>query len=218
MQIYENCYIIKNSLIRGLADLQYRSIIKVLKSGRTLAKLDILDYGSGLTNYKRYFNYNRYATLDINFDADYKSLEEVKDKFDLILLIEVLEHIADPKELLLKLSTYLKKDGQIWISIPFAARIHPYPQDFHRFTEDGLKELCKEFTIIELIKRGNNLSTLSSKVNYMLFRKLKSWYFWLVLLLAPFALILLFWSVINSDEPGLDDDPLGFFIKIKNKK
>jgi SAM-dependent methyltransferase len=156
--------------------------------------------------------------LDPNFDADYKDLSEVKDKFDLILLIEVIEHIANPKELLTRLSGYLKKDGQIWISVPFAARIHPYPQDFYRFTEDGLKELCEDFTIMELKRRGNNLATISTKINYLLFRTLRGRYFWWTILLAPGALILLIWSIISLDDDKLDDDPLGFFLKIKCKK
>ncbi|MGL5694998.1 MAG: methyltransferase domain-containing protein [Peptostreptococcaceae bacterium] len=51
-----------------------------------------------------------------DIENDDISLEE--NKFDLVILLDVLEHLKDPWELMKKVKKSLKKDGQIIISLP----------------------------------------------------------------------------------------------------
>ena len=41
-----------------------------------------------------------------------------KEKYDLVVLSDVLEHLSEPRELLVTLGTRLKPNGQIWIQQP----------------------------------------------------------------------------------------------------
>jgi len=46
------------------------------------------------------------------------------NKFDLIIMGHVLEHVENPEEILRKYSDYLKPDGFIWVAVPNANSIH----------------------------------------------------------------------------------------------
>lgn len=46
------------------------------------------------------------------------NLENYINYFDVIILADVLEHLVTPKEILKKVAKYLKKEGEILISIP----------------------------------------------------------------------------------------------------
>jgi len=53
----------------------------------------------------------------INIDQDYKKIFP-KEKFDIILLTEVLEHLVDPRSVLIHAKGLLKQGGVILISLP----------------------------------------------------------------------------------------------------
>lgn len=62
----------------------------------------------------------------------------------------------------------LKKDGICVVSVPF---IYPYHGgenmgDYYRFTEDGLKNLFKDFKDVEIIPYGSTLQTLWLLLSY----------------------------------------------------
>jgi SAM-dependent methyltransferase len=72
---------------------------------------------------------------------------------DVIICIEVLEHIPNPHEAVQELARLLKPGGSIYLSVPFSAREHQVPYDYFRYTSFGLEYLFKEAGLnVEYIK------------------------------------------------------------------
>jgi hypothetical protein len=97
-------------------------------------------------------------TLDINPEAGCtytgdicKKNEFISDgRFDYIVCTEVLEHTRRPFEAASELFRILKKDGLLFLTVPFNFRIHGPLPDCWRFTEHGLREILHQFKIEEL--------------------------------------------------------------------
>lgn len=52
-------------------------------------------------------------------DINTRVYEDTEPKYDLILVQELLEHVKNPREIIIKLSKYLKKTGKFIISVPY---------------------------------------------------------------------------------------------------
>ena len=72
--------------------------------------------------------------------------------FDVVLLIEVLEHAEYPERLLLEARRVLKGGGVMLVTMPFAWREHGAPYDFRRLTSYGHKKMLQEagFTVASI--------------------------------------------------------------------
>lgn len=70
--------------------------------------------------------------------ADAASLPLSDCSVDAVVLLEVLEHLAKPKEALAEIERVLRPRGRLLLSVPFMYPVHDAPQDFQRFTEFGL--------------------------------------------------------------------------------
>lgn len=72
-------------------------------------------------------------------------------QFDHIECCSVLEHSARPWLLAAELQARLKPGGTLFVSAPFAWRVHGYPHDYWRFTAAGLRELFQavEFSAVK---------------------------------------------------------------------
>jgi len=60
------------------------------------------------------------------------------DTFDTVLLLEVLEHVAHPAQVLAEIHRVLKPGGVLLMSMPFLYPLHDAPHDYQRFTAPGL--------------------------------------------------------------------------------
>ena len=72
------------------------------------------------------------------------------ERFDYIVCTEVLEHVLNPFEAVDEMYRLLKRGRYIFLTVPFNFRIHGPLPDCWRFTVHGLKELFKQFVILEL--------------------------------------------------------------------
>ena len=83
--------------------------------------------------------------VDIVLDltADFEQIDKKLDKkrFGTIFCLSVLEHCKDPFKMADNLTSLLKPNGQICLSVPFAWQIHGYPNDYWRFTPEGIRKL-----------------------------------------------------------------------------
>jgi SAM-dependent methyltransferase len=150
---------------------------------------NILDFGCGDCRYKKYSDQtNNYIGLDIEVSGhdkkkkkydilwDGKIIPFENEKFDLILMTEVLEHIENVELTLLEIHRVLKISGKLLITSPFIWHEHQKPYDFQRFTSFGLESLMKKtgFSIIyqkKLISNKHAIieilnSELNKKINY----------------------------------------------------
>jgi len=70
--------------------------------------------------------------------ADGAALPFADASFDTVLLLEVLEHVADARGVLAEISRVLKPGAVLLISVPFLYPIHDAPHDYLRFTPSGI--------------------------------------------------------------------------------
>ncbi len=83
------------------------------------------------------------AQAGLDAAADLKKLPFRDDAFDAAFCSQVLEHDAAPPALLAELHRVLKAGGALVLTAPHLSRLHDAPEDFHRFTAQGLKLLAE---------------------------------------------------------------------------
>lgn len=77
-----------------------------------------------------------------------------RNEFDVILCLNVLEHIYDYQKAVDNLYRALKKGGTLIIAVPFAYPLHDEPGDYWRFTEHALKKMCANFSRVSIAHKG----------------------------------------------------------------
>lgn len=221
-KVSTNLWIIESEGLRRFFDLQYRSIAHAL--GHDIqtypSQGSVLDFGAGYSRYRQWLPSTwTYTSVDRDGSAAYQHLRDLPpgSTFDRIWVIETLEHLPDPQATLQELRTYLKPDGEIWISVPFAARVHPFPQDFLRWTPEALTQLLESagYQIKSLRPRGSDFATIISKLVYFFGRRfgINLWTL-LGIGVAPLILLgLLICQFKSQTEPYESEDPLGFIVK-----
>ncbi len=64
------------------------------------------------------------------------------EEVDLVISQEVLEHVDDPFRAIGEIHRVLKKGGKVYLQLPFIIGYHPCPNDYWRFTDQGIFELA----------------------------------------------------------------------------
>jgi SAM-dependent methyltransferase len=64
--------------------------------------------------------------------------------FDTVLASDLLEHIYDPRSLIVEIARVLKSGGHVIISTPFMYWLHECPHDYYRLTPFALKRMFEE--------------------------------------------------------------------------
>ncbi|HEX9608932.1 MAG TPA: methyltransferase domain-containing protein [Candidatus Paceibacterota bacterium] len=138
----------------------------------------VLDIGAGGSSYHRFFP-NRVA-IDVDparkpdVVADAHELPFEDNEFEIVLCTEVLEHLKEPRVAIGEMNRVLKRGGTLILTTRFVYPIHDAPNDFWRFTKYGLRELFKEWDIIELKAETRMFSTIGVLLQRMAFQsKLK---------------------------------------------
>ena len=98
-------------------------------------------------------NTKKVTTIDIDparkpdIVMDVTNLEFNDNSFDLVIMMEVLEHVKEPKKALSEIYRVLSHNGKLIMSTPFILGIHDEPYDYYRFTKYGLEYLLSDFKI-----------------------------------------------------------------------
>ena len=61
--------------------------------------------------------------------------------YDIVICEQVLEHVRDPCTAARTLHDLCRPGGHVLVSTPFLLRLHGHPDDYWRFTPDGLRTL-----------------------------------------------------------------------------
>ncbi|MGH2634809.1 MAG: class I SAM-dependent methyltransferase [Actinomycetota bacterium] len=77
---------------------------------------------------------------------------------DVVTIVEVLEHVADPWQVLDEAWRVLRPGGTVLGSAPFVWPVHGDPDDYFRFTEAGLRALLHRFEPVVVVPIGNHYS------------------------------------------------------------
>lgn len=115
----------------------------------------VLDAGAGHGPYRNYFAHARYEAADFeqvpgkdylgnHYVCDLSSIPVEDERYDLVFLSQVLEHLPHPELVLVELRRVLKAGGRLWASAPLFYEEHERPYDFFRYTQFGLRRLFEE--------------------------------------------------------------------------
>lgn len=123
----------------------------------------VLDVGSRSAPYRSLVPATDYLTLDIDpaigadVVGDIHDVPRPDDSFDTIICTEVLEHCRDPQRAVDELRRLLRPGGVCVLSTRFLFLYHPTPRDYFRFTADGLSELFREWSEVDIRHLGSRL-------------------------------------------------------------
>ena len=229
--------------LRLTADLQTNTIQRDLRRLLSGFSGRILDVGCGNSPFRPLLNAatTEYQGIDVQAAASfgYRNTDTVyydghvipftDQSFDAFLCTEVLEHIAEPTEMIGEIHRVLKPGGFGIITIPWSARFHYQPHDFHRYTPSMLELLFRPFAERTITPRGTDLSCIASKVVVAYIRNLlrikparaQDW------IIAPFRILVavlaspvLLGSLLLGHGGilfglGSTDDPLGYTVVVR---
>jgi SAM-dependent methyltransferase len=149
----------------------------------------ILDAGAGEQQYKRFCKHLFYVAQDfaryngkgnltglqtgswdqskLDIVSDITSIPEPDGSFDVILCVEVFEHLPQPLRALQEFKRLLRPGGYLILTAPFCSLTHFAPYHFYSgfnkyFYETHLPEF--DFTIIELVPNGNYFEYLAQEL------------------------------------------------------
>lgn len=98
--------------------------------------------------------------------GDASDLPFPDEHFATVVMFEVLEHVAKPREAILEAARVLEPGGLLILTMPFMYPMHDEPFDFQRYTSHGLRREMQEAGLqITQIEGGLN-SAESAGLNY----------------------------------------------------
>jgi SAM-dependent methyltransferase len=229
--------------LRLLGDLQTNTIYRDLKRELTGFAGNLLDVGCGNSPFRHLLDAARttYQGVDIQTAADFgyrnpdtvyydgQTLPFADNSFAGILCTEVLEHVPDPAPFVREVHRVLKPGGLALVTIPWSARFHYQPHDYHRYTPSMLRSLFAAFSRCEIRARGTDYTAIASKIVVIYARNLlglkprtsSNWLLIPVRLVGAvlaFPLLLLTLALGHAGilfGCGSDDDPLGYTIILR---
>jgi SAM-dependent methyltransferase len=88
---------------------------------------------------------------NIDFVSPLHEIPTADGFFDTIICNAVLEHVANPDEIMDEFARVMAPGGSLYLTIPFMQPEHRDPTDYQRYTIDGIKLLCERhgFNVVE---------------------------------------------------------------------
>ena len=86
---------------------------------------------------------------EVDVRGDVLRLPIHDETVDTVVCTGVLEHVSDPHQAVKEIYRVLKSGGRVFVETPFMQTIHASPDDYSRWTPNGLRRLLKEFEILD---------------------------------------------------------------------
>jgi SAM-dependent methyltransferase len=158
----------------------------------------VLDAGAGDGRFAGLFRHTRYVGVDLAVGDtrwDFSQLDALSDltalpfaanQFDVVLCTQVLEHVREPRAVLVELQRVLQPGGRLYLSVPQSWHQHQKPHDYFRYTSFGLRYLFETSGLcVEKIEPMGGyfwfLSFQLQNINYWLFSQRprgRTWFTW----------------------------------------
>ena len=94
-------------------------------------------------------NLDLYRGENVDVQGDLLNLPLKDGSVDSVVCQGVLEHVSDPHQGVAEIRRALKFGGRLFVEAPFMQTVHASPDDYSRWTPSGLRQLLKDFTILE---------------------------------------------------------------------
>jgi SAM-dependent methyltransferase len=139
----------------------------------------VLDAGAGHQPYRKHFGHCRYEAADFEkvdkkyaqstYVCDLAQIPVEDNRFDAVILSQVMEHLPDPLTVLKELHRVLKPGGMLFYSGPLWYEEHEQPYDFYRYTQFALRHLFAKaaFEIEDLRWLEGYLATVTRQLRRM---------------------------------------------------
>jgi len=200
----------------------YKEITKF--SNKINHKENILDVGCGIKPYRNLFKNKDYVGIDIEGGGhpdsaktidkfyDGENIPYEDNSFGNIICTQVLEHAEKPETLIKEFSRILKKEGGIFISMPFIYPEHEIPHDFQRYTSFKHKKILEKngFKNINIVKSTGFCGTFGQIFIIYFYERLnfKRYFYKLIIsiiIVAPIQLLFIFLDfILRKSGPTMD--------------
>ncbi len=122
-------------------------------------KLKAIEFGGSNRVIQRILSSVDYEVAPNWPEVDVQDLRQYpSESFDIVVIDQILEHVADPWKTVGEIKRVLKEGGTCLCATPFLVRIHGSYGDYWRFTELGLKTLFRDFSSVDVFSWGNRLT------------------------------------------------------------
>ncbi|CAM8630830.1 AdoMet_MTases domain containing protein [Comamonadaceae bacterium] len=126
----------------------------------------VLSVGGGPTRHRPNeitLNIEAFVNVDVVGDAHDIPLHD--NSVDTVICNAVLEHVRDPYKVASELMRVLKPGGMLYVEMPFLFFFHGYPNDYTRFTREGLRRVFRTMDIQHIGISGGPMSSLLQTAN-----------------------------------------------------
>ena len=169
----------------------YNYTLSKLLTSSNNQSCQILDIGAGEGLFLKRLNnsYTKYAIESSNKNATQLALNGInvinsmedatrdfKDHFDIIVLFQVLEHISEFEMILRNISTLLKKNGKLILSVPngesvliqekYFSGIDMIPNHVNKWTDNSLSIALADFTNLKIIYEPKSITREVKSILY----------------------------------------------------
>jgi SAM-dependent methyltransferase len=227
--------------LRCAVDLQLRTIARELRPAMARLSGQVLDVGAGQSPWRAWLpSTATYQGIDVGFAHafgmdggrsdivyyDGRIMPFGDELFDCALCIEVLEHSEDPELLVAEMARVVRPGGTLLLTVPWSARQHHLPHDYHRFSRGRLETLLHRhgFTGLDIRERGNDVAVIANKLTVLAIGLLRppplrkllhtAWRVPLGVLCGTLASgFILAAHLSMAMGLGSRDDPLGYFVR-----
>ena len=219
--------------VRCVVDLQLLTTYAYLREQLPRLRGSVLDVGAGESPWRELLADAEYTGLDVesanNFGMrrrpemvyyDGGRMPFADGSFSHVMTSEVLEHVPDPKAFMAEVARVIAPGGSLVLTVPWSARLHHLPHDFHRFTRFALATLVESngLQVQHIVERGNDVAVVANKLIVMTIRLLRPqrmvnviWSWPLALVMGPLSVGFLAAAHLAMRlDLGSRDDPLGY--------
>lgn len=128
----------------------------------------VLNVGGGPHRFSPHevcLNLDAFHNVDVVGDAE--NLPFLEGTFDTVICNSVLEHVRDPEQAAREMARVLKPGGWVYSEVPFLFFFHGYPNDFRRYTREGIQRLFGELQVKDVGITAGPFSVLLHQIRML---------------------------------------------------
>ena len=129
----------------------------------------VLNVGGGPHRYRAgdvALNLDAFRNVDVVGDAH--AIPFLDGSFDSVFSVAVLEHVRNPWTVAREMVRVLRPGGLLYAEAPFIFFFHGYPNDFTRFTREGMRQLFGDLEDVTVGLTNGPVSASLQTVNMLL--------------------------------------------------